>query len=200
MYDNDDPNNPSRQSARGSPSPDRPYQYKRWNCGYDCGEGCQKADEDGGGGGGNDGDSESTLVDSGNTTTYFSDLDSAEWNGIAVRGLSAQSYTSGSQDVQPSATADHSPVASAGGSARSRSPGPGVIFDIRSPPVATPLPFERNWVHSPLRLSPPCEHCRGDTASQLFVPHHSPLWYLMERSSNAYTPGYGYMSPPSAGI
>ncbi|KAG9188312.1 hypothetical protein G6011_02235 [Alternaria panax] len=51
MYDHDDPNSPSHWPSLDSPSSDRPPQFNWRNCGYDCGQGCEKVSEDEGGGG-----------------------------------------------------------------------------------------------------------------------------------------------------
>jgi hypothetical protein len=193
MYDHNEPNNPSHQPALNSASPARPPQYKWWNCNYDCGLGCKKAKDDEGEGGGDDSDDQ-TVVNSENTTTHSLDLDPADLDDTP------QNHVSGSQVVEPSVTADHSPVASAGGSARSCSPGLETSHTVRGMQVATPIPFEYFFLRTPLRLSAQSEHCRGDPASHLVAPDRSLLYYLMERSLHGYTPGYGYMSPPSAGI
>ncbi|KAI4707664.1 hypothetical protein J4E89_007769 [Alternaria sp. Ai002NY15] len=208
MYDHDDPNNPSHQPALDSPSSDRPPQFKWRNCGYDCGEGCEKVSDDEGGGRVSDdetavdADEEPYLMtashdedirvfqDADDATTHSSDLDPTEM----FQDCAAMSD---SMVVEPCATIDHSPVASAGGSARSRSPDPGVLYWVaHSMPVATPLPIEYFFLQSPLRLSPQYEHCRGDPASHLVVPDRSPLWYLVEQSWSGYAPAYGYISPP----
>jgi hypothetical protein len=204
MYEHDDPNNIPHQPALDSPSSDRPPQFNWRNCGYDCGEGCEKASEDDGGGGVSD---DETAVDTDEErylmttaqeegTRVFQDVDDA---ATESSGLDQTDYAamSDSMVVEPCVTTDHSPAASAGGSARSRSPDPGVLYWVtHSMPVATPLPIEYFFLQTPLRLSPQYEHCRGDPASHLVLPDRSPLWYLMEQSWNGYGPAYGYISPP----
>jgi hypothetical protein len=139
-----------------------------------------------------------TAQDTDDATTDSSNLDPTDCVDTVVYGQPPEGHTamSGSLIVEPCVTADNSPVPSAGGSARSRSPDPGVLYWITSMPIATPLPLEYHFLQTPLRLSPQYEHCRGDPASHLVVPDRSPLWYLVEQSWNGYAPAYGYISPP----
>jgi hypothetical protein len=216
MYDHDDPNSPLNQPSLDRPSSDRPPQFNWRNCGYDCGEGCEKASENEGGGGVSDGETAvdadedqssmtglqdediRTAQDTDDATTDSSNLDPMDCVDTVVYGQPPEGHTtmSGSLIVEPCVTADNSPVPSASGSARSRSPDPGVLYWITSMPIATPLPLEYHFLQTPLRLSPQYEHCRGDPASHLVVPDRSPLWYLVEQSWNGYAPAYGYISPP----
>ncbi|OWY43769.1 hypothetical protein AA0119_g7218 [Alternaria tenuissima] len=217
MYDHDDLNSPSHQPSVVSPCSDRPPQFNWRNCGYDCGEGCEKPSEDEGGAGVSD---EETAVDAdedqssmtesqdedvgmahdiNDSTTGSSDQDPTDCINTVVYGQPPE----GSLIVEPCVTADHSPfahspVTSTGGSTRSRSPDPGILYWISSMSFATPLPIgiEYHFLQTPLRLSPQYEHCRGDPASHLVVPDRSPLWYLVEQSWNGYAPAYGYISPP----
>jgi len=210
MYDDNNTGGPSNQAKLDSSSPDRPPQYNFRNCGYDCGLGCKKAVEDEGGGGssekgierGSDGDSDG---DSDAVTAVGEDENGyliAEWQGedgdagatddseenmsnsdIAEDDTAGRLSSQGDYDamseslvVEPCATRDHSPVASVGGSVRSLSPNPGIIYW-----PASPLPVEYHFLHTPLRLSPQYEHCRGDPASHLVGPDRSTSFYLIEQ-------------------
>ncbi|KAI2479184.1 hypothetical protein Ptr902_09395 [Pyrenophora tritici-repentis] len=180
MYDHNNTGGPSNQAKLDKPSPDRPPQYNFRNCGYDCGLGCQKASEDEGGGRDSGGDSggdsdDDTAVgeeDNGYSVTEwqgdYEDVeaaDDAEENmsnpDTAENDTSSQLSSTGDYDamseslvVEPCATSDHSPVASVGGSVRSLSPNPGILYWITSMQPASPLPGEYHFLHTPLRLSP----------------------------------------------
>jgi len=211
MYDHNNTGGPSNQAKLDSPSPDRPPQYNFRNCGYDCGLGCQKTTEDEGGGGGSERGSErGSDGDSDDITAVGEDENGypiAEWQGedgdaeatddtgenmsnsdIAEDDTAGQLSSQGDYDamseslvVEPCATRDHSPVASVGGSVRSLSPSPGILYWIASMRPASPLPVEYHFLHTPLRLSPQYEHCRGDPASHLVGPDRSTSFYLIEQ-------------------
>ncbi|KAF1840046.1 uncharacterized protein K460DRAFT_421702 [Cucurbitaria berberidis CBS 394.84] len=63
MFHHHEPNDPTNQPRPQAVSPDRPPQWKRMNCGYRCGWGCEEPGEDESDGGGSDDETVSTLVD-----------------------------------------------------------------------------------------------------------------------------------------
>jgi hypothetical protein len=179
--------------------------------------GCEKASEDEGGGGGGDSDEETAVDEDGDDR----DLTAASQAGSSdprpespvdetssprvVEGERFFNHTassgylsdlSGSLQVGPYATMDHSPEASARGSTRTMSPDPGMPYWITGLPVVPDLPFAYYFLETPLRLSPQCEHCRGKTASHLVVPDRTAMAFLMEQTWRGYVPAYEYVSPP----
>ncbi|RMZ66649.1 hypothetical protein GMOD_00002006 [Pyrenophora seminiperda CCB06] len=116
----------------------------------------------------------------------MSNPNAAEHDAAAI----AQSSSPGEYDamseslvVEPCVTSDHSPMSSVGGSVRSLSPNPGILYWITNMRPVSPLPFEYHFLHTPLRLSPQYEHCRGDPASHLVGPdRRSTSFYLIEQA------------------
>ncbi|KAF1837516.1 hypothetical protein BDW02DRAFT_130507 [Decorospora gaudefroyi] len=211
MFGRDDPSSPSSQPHLDAVSRERPPQFNWKNCGYDCGEGCEKVTEDEGDGGSDD----ETAVDleevrtsaatshSGDTrnedhpgTSSHEDqsLRVAHWEGSS----SPLDDSSGSLQVGLYTHTDRSPELSPGSSARTRSPDPGMSYWTAglTLPVASELPFRYFFLQTPLRLSPQYEHCRGEPASHLVVRDRTSLSFLMEQTWRGYTPAYGYISPP----
>jgi hypothetical protein len=198
-------------------SRNRPPQFNWRNCGFNCGFGCEKASEDEGGGGGGESDEE-TAVDeneddqdpTAGSQAEDSDahLDSlvdetssprvAEGERFSSRIASSGylSDLSGSLQIGPYATMDHSPEASARGNTRTVSPDPGMPYWTTGLPVVPDLPFAYYFLETPLRLSPQYEHCRGEKASHLVVPDRTDMAFLMEQTWRGYVPAYGYVSPP----
>ncbi|CAA9957639.1 hypothetical protein PTMSG1_01247 [Pyrenophora teres f. maculata] len=207
MYDHNNTGGPSNQAKLNKPSPDRPPQFNFKNCGYDCGLGCQKASEDEGGGGGSEQDSggdsdddtavgeEDNRCSVGEWQDNHGDVEAADGPEENLSSPDTAEDEAGSQlswagdydamseslVVEPCATSDHSPVASVGGSVRSLSPNPGILYWITNMRPASPLPAEYHFLHTPLRLSPQYEHCRGDPASHLVGPDRSTRFYLIEQ-------------------
>jgi hypothetical protein len=217
MYDHDNPNSPSHDAYLNTPSRNRPAQFNWRNCAFDCRFGCKKTGEDDGDGGGEGGSDDETAVESevehpaiesrsediegdDERSVGFSD---ADMSSVAVDGFTSPMDSSeclydmsGSMQVEPCATTDHSPEASTSGSARNGSRDPGIPYWITGLPAATQLPFAYYFLESPLRLSPQYEHCRGDSASHLVVPDRASISFLTEQAWRDYMPGYGCVSPP----
>ncbi|KAI8939963.1 hypothetical protein NX059_003688 [Plenodomus lindquistii] len=200
-----DTNHTENLLGRGPTSPDRPPQLKL--CGFRCGYGCEEPADDDGGGGESDAGSEATYVESNNEgeprlQTHYggrpncgrlgearTDVVVSERTGSEdehLRELSEDSGEDGSgiassMEVRSSASSDRSRAASAQGTVRMLTPGPG-IGDWTNDPLrrVNRFPLAYYFLQTPLRLSPQYEHCRGDSLSHLIVPDRPLRPYTLE--------------------
>lgn len=153
--------------------PDRPPQYNERNCGYRCGEGCEKPCDEADGGGGSESDSD-TAVDSISASDRVrtspplqEDVDGSSPISEQMRDGQLElsdSFEDYDELVEISSNENFSGTCSratsgsrSAGTLSPMSPGPGIG---RWAP-------EYYFLVTPLRLSPQYEHCRGHQSSHL---------------------------------